>query len=301
MSDASHLDRPALDGALLRSFESLLRSLDLQPVGDDRFRVEGQPGQFDNTFGGQLVAQALVAATATVEDKVVSSFHCYFASAGDPVEPVDLSVRRTRDGRSMSTREVTLEQAGRVLLTAIASFHHDLGGQEIIGGTEPADDPTDLPLFQEWVAQTARGRGERASSWIERPPPVEMRIGEPPMFLGGTPAVTPRTHWMRSPRAPEDASLHPALLAHASDYLMLDMAFRAHPDYVPKRMFGTSLDHSLCFYRPVRFDRWHRHTMEVIALTGERGLIRGSMHDADGHLVASTTQEVLARVIDAPT
>ena len=199
----------------------------------------------------------------------------------------------------MATREVTLEQAGRVLLTAIVSFHHDLGGTEHIGGTDPATDPTDLPLFQEWVAQRRGGNGARASSWIEHPPPVEMRIGEPPTFLGGVQAAGPRTHWMRAPHAPEDSTLHPVLLAHASDYLMLDMAFRAHATtYVPGRFFGTSLDHSVCFHRPVRFDRWHRHTMDVVALTGERGLIHGTIHDQDGHLVANVAQEVLVRVTD---
>ncbi len=325
MSGSTGLDRGALDAATNASFDRLLRALELERLdddgpdddgpdddgpGDDRFRVGGEPGQFDNTFGGQLVAQALVAAGATVDGKVISSFHSSFTSAGNPVEPVDLIVRRTRDGRTMATREVSLEQDGRSVLTAIVSFHHDLGGDELIGGSgpeselaaEPESGPTALPLFQEWVAGTPRATGSRASSWIDRPPPVEMRIGEPPTFLGGAQAAGPRSHWMRAPHVLSDSPLHPVLLAHASDYLMLDMAFRAHAvPYVPGRFFGTSLDHSVCFHRPVRFDRWHRHTMEVVALTGERGLVRGTLHDQDGHLVASVAQEVLVRVTDQPT
>ncbi len=300
MSDVPNIDLGALDDATAASFATLLRALDLEEVGDDRFRVAGVSGQFDNTFGGELVAQSLVAAGATVEGKIVSSVHASFTSAGKPTEPVDLLVRRTRDGRSMSTREVTLEQAGRVVLTAIVSFHHDLGGEEHLGASDPASDPTELPLFQEWVARTPRPEGSRTSSWIEHPPPLEMRIGEPPTFLGGPQSASPRSHWMRSPHAPVDGALHPVLLAHASDYLMLDMAFRSHSEtYAPGRFFGTSLDHSVCFHRPVRFDRWHRHTMELVALTGERGLIHGTLHDRDGHLVASTAQEVLVRVTDA--
>ena len=80
--------------------------------------------------------------------------------------------------------------------------------------------------------------------------------------------------------------LHAALLAYASDYLLLDMAFRSHPerDRSRARSTGFSLDHAIWFHRPVRFDRWHLHTQETLAISGHRGLVRGAIHDADGHL-----------------
>ena len=94
---------------------------------------------------------------------------------------------------------------------------------------------------------------------------------------------------MRLPRdVGDDPRLHTALLAYASDYLLLDMAFRAYPEPItPGAFTAFSLDHALWFHRPVRFDRWHLHTQETLAISGHRGLVRGAIHDADGHLVAS--------------
>lgn len=102
---------------------------------------------------------------------------------------------------------------------------------------------------------------------------------------------------MRLPRpVGEDPTLHAALLTYASDYFLLDMAFRSGPEpYDGASVVGYSLDHSLWLHRPVRFDQWHLHTQELVALTGHRGLVRGSIHDADGHLVATVAQEVLVR------
>ena len=104
---------------------------------------------------------------------------------------------------------------------------------------------------------------------------------------------------MRLPRdVGDDRVLHAALLAYASDYLLLDMAFRSQPEQVAANAFtGASLDHALWFHRPVHFDRWHLHTQETIAITGHRGLVRGAIHDADGHLVATAMQEVLVRPV----
>jgi acyl-CoA thioesterase-2 len=102
---------------------------------------------------------------------------------------------------------------------------------------------------------------------------------------------------MRLPRdVGDDALLHTALLAYASDYLLLDMAFRAQPERdAPTAYNAFSLDHSIWFLRPVRFDRWHLHTQEAVAISGHRGLVRGAIHDEDGHLVATVMQEVLVR------
>jgi acyl-CoA thioesterase-2 len=94
----------------------------------------------------------------------------------------------------------------------------------------------------------------------------------------------------------DDPLLHTALLAYASDYLLLDMAMRSHPETAtPTRFTAFSLDHAIWLHRPVRFDRWHLHTQETISISGHRGLVRGAIHDADGHLVATAMQEVLVR------
>lgn len=94
----------------------------------------------------------------------------------------------------------------------------------------------------------------------------------------------------------DEPVLHSVLLAYSSDYLLLDIALRGHPEPVSvESSTAFSLDHSMWLHRPVRFDRWHSHTAELVAVSGHRGLLRGSIHDIDGHLVANTTQEVLIR------
>ena len=89
---------------------------------------------------------------------------------------------------------------------------------------------------------------------------------------------------------------HAALLAYASDFFLMDMLMRLHPEPLgPGRAGGLSLDHAIWFHRPVHFDRWHLHTQEAVALVGERGVARGTIHDLDGRCVATTAQEVLLR------
>lgn len=298
-----------LDAAIGQAFESLRRSLTLHPLGPDtfgadRFRVDGAPGQFERTFGGLLVAQALAAATATVAGMTVSSLHAYFAAAGVPEEPATLSVVRVRDGRTMATREVSMVQNGRPLLAMIASFHRAVGGPELVSAPAGETDPTEVPRLQDWLLDAPQGltpqglNPERWAHWVRRPPAVEVRIAEPPTFIGG-PGSPGRAHWMRTP-APVPDELQAVMLAYASDYLMMDLAMGIYRRNTPaEQLFGASLDHSIWFHRPVRYERWHRHTLDVAALTGERGLVRGSVTDDEGNLVASIAQEILVRTNQA--
>jgi acyl-CoA thioesterase II len=118
-------------------------------------------------------------------------------------------------------------------------------------------------------------------------------------FLTGATSTSARSHWMRLPRDIGDAPiLHAALLAYASDFFLMDMNFRAYPDELgPGRANGLSLDHAIWFHRPVRFDQWHLHTQESVAVIGDRGLSRGAIHDTEGRLVASVAQEVVIRPV----
>jgi acyl-CoA thioesterase II len=301
---ASSLSTPpdAGDGAALAratesALDSILVALELQPMGGDRFRAPGEANRFDRVFGGQVVAQALLAASATVVGKDPDSLHAYFVEAGIPGRPVDVLVDRVRDGRSISIRRVTVTQGKRQLLVAILSFHD--GAPEPGLSETPSSDPgpEGLPLLQEWVHDLSPEQRLVGLNWIEQPPPLEIRMDEPPNFMGGPAAQGPRTHWMRLPRdVGDDPLLHAALLAYASDYLLLDMVLRAYPDRAALTSSACfSLDHSLWFHRPVRLDRWHRHTQETQAVSGLRGLVRGTIRDSDGRVVASAMQEGLLR------
>jgi acyl-CoA thioesterase-2 len=287
----------SLARATLSTLDSLLVALTLEPMGGDRFRAPAETDRFDRVFGGQVVAQALLAAGATVIGKDPDSLHAYFVEAGVPGEPVDVLVERVRDGRSISTRRATVMQGKRQLLVAILSFH--AGGPEPGLSATPASDPgpEGLPLLQDWARDVSPEQRLYGLSWIEHPPPLEIRMDEPPNFMGGPASQGTRTHWMRLPRdVGDDPLLHTALLAYASDYLLLDMVLRAYPDRAALTSFACfSLDHSLWFHRPVRLDGWHRHTQETQAISGLRGLVRGAIRDADGRLVASAMQEGLLR------
>jgi acyl-CoA thioesterase-2 len=292
-------DEAVLEQATLASLDGLLDALILKEIGSDRFAVTVEPDRFGRLFGGQLIAQALLAAAATVEAKPPHSLHAYFVEGGMPGVPLELAVERVRDGRSMAARRVSVTQEGRDLLVLLASFHASPVSPQLADPPPVVPAPDQLPLLQKWVHESppdVRPTAERG--WVQQPPPVEMRLGEALRFLGGEPAVGTRSHWMRVPReVGDDPLLHTALLAYASDYFLLDMAFRAHPLGLPASSYtSTSLDHALWFHRPVRFDEWVLHTQETIAISGDRGLVRGAMHDAEGRLVATAMQEVLIRV-----
>ncbi len=288
-----------LEQATLAALDGLLDALVLKEIGADRFAVAVEPDRFGRLFGGQLVAQALLAAAATVEGKPPHSLHAYFVEGGLPGAALELAVERVRDGRSMAARRVSVTQEGRDLLVLLASFHASPVSPQLADPPPSVPAPDQLPLLQKWVHQSppeVRPTAERG--WVQQPPPVEMRLGEALRFLGGEPAGGTRSHWMRVPReVGSDPLLHTALLAYASDYFLLDMAFRAHPLGLPASAYtSTSLDHALWFHRPVRFDEWVLHTQETVAISGDRGLVRGAMHDAEGRLVATAMQEVLIRV-----
>ncbi|MDX1887650.1 acyl-CoA thioesterase [Mycolicibacterium sp. 120270] len=286
-----------LEHTIQQALDSLLESLHPESLGDDRFRVHSEANRFGRVFGGQMIAQAMKAAAITVGDKPPHSLHAYFVQSGDPDHPLDVVVDRVRDGRSMSARRVTVEQAGDTLLIAMVSFHDNATEPEFAERAPQGVDPDELPRLQDFVEGAPPDLIERARTWISRPPPLDMRIAEPTCFFGGPRASGPRSHWMRLPRnVGDDPVLHSVLLAYASDYLLLDIALRGHPEPVSvESTTAFSLDHSFWLHRPVRFERWHSHTAELVAVTGHRGLVRGCVHDIDGHLVASTTQEVLIR------
>jgi acyl-CoA thioesterase-2 len=293
----SHAEEGALGRATLTALDGLLHALTLEPMGEDRFVAQGEADRFDRVFGGQVVAQALLAAGATVVGKDPDSLHAYFVEAGIPGQAVEVTVDRIRDGRTIATRRATVTQGTRQLLTAILSFQADSPEPALAAVSPPVPGPQGLHLLQDWVRDHSSEQGLYGLSWVEQPPPLEIRIGEAPNFMGGPSAQGPRTHWMRLPRhVGDDPLLHAALVAYASDYLLLDMILRAYPDRAALTSFACfSLDHAMWFHRPTSLDGWHSYTQETQAVSGHRGLVRGAIRDANGRLVASTMQEGLVR------
>jgi acyl-CoA thioesterase-2 len=293
---------PSLEAALGDALDALLAVLALQQLDEHRFRVPPDTVRtLGRVYGGQLLAQALVAAGSTVTDKPPHALHAAFVKAGAPGCSLDLLVDPVRDGRSISTRRVTVLEDDKPLLVAIVSFHDGAGEPHFTAPAPTAPSRDATPLLQQWARALPDDQREYGRHWIEQPPPLEFRIGEAPSFLGSPSTASTRSHWMRLPRrVSDDPLLHYALLAYGSDFFLMDMVFRAHPDAAgPGKSNGLSLDHAIWFHRPVRFDEWHLHTQEAVAVVGDRGLARGAIHDADGNLVATVMQEVL--VLPLPT
>lgn len=292
----------SLETSVLGALDTLERALQLEPMGDNRFQASNEADRFGRIFGGQLLAQAMYAASATVETHVPHSLHAYFVQTGDSRQPVEIVVEPVRDGRSMATRQVSVVQGDRTLLTALASFHSNPVEPELTHDEPDLPPPEEMPLLQHWVHQVPPAMRRNAQTWIDVPPALEMRIAEPTTFLGGRQISGPRSHWMRLPRSIADSpALHNAMLTYASDYLMLDMALRCHPqpaDYAS--IAAVSLDHAIWLHRPVRFDEWHLYTQEIAAIAGHRAMVRGLIRDGAGRVVANTAQEVLIRPIADP-
>src|SRR5262249_44485012 len=150
------------------------------------------------------------------------------------------------------------------------SFHANSNGADWHPPAPPVPAPDETPLLQHWATQVP----DIGRHWVDRPPAVELRLPEAPSFLGGPGRDATRSHWMHLPRrVGADPVLHAALLAYASDFFLMDMVFRVYAvELGPGSTTAYSVDHAIWFHRPVRFEGWHLHTQEAVALVGDRGL-----------------------------
>jgi acyl-CoA thioesterase-2 len=265
--------------------DRLAELLALQPRGDDSddSYEAATPGEGHNRlFGGQVASQTLRAATLTVDpDRRVHSLHAYFIRPGRPGEPLRLDVERTRDGGSFTTRRVTASQSGGPIFVLAASFHVAEEGDD---WQLPA--PAEVPGPDE----VDTGQSLFAQFWTMSP--FEVRPVHP-----WQPETPPRIHplWIRTKDPlPDDPALHASVLAFFSDMGVVGSA-RAPGTARPTRLEGASLDHAVWFHRAARADEWILFSVEPVSNAGARGLARGTMHTADGTLVASIMQEALLR------
>ena len=263
--------------------EALIRHLDLEPLEVNLFRGESRDVGMRSVFGGQVIAQALVAAERTVEDRPPHSLHAYFLLPGDVAAPIVYQVDRVRDGRSFSARRVQAIQHGRPILSMIASF------QTPEVGLEHAVAMPDVPApegLAPWASRSGSSRpGPRA---------VEFRRVEPEAV-----SAPRQAFWFRAiDRLPDDPRLHRCVLAYASDLALAGTALRPHGrTFHEKGMFVASLDHALWFHRPARVDEWLLYSMDSPCSQAARGLSRGTIYDRTGRLVASVAQEALMREV----
>jgi acyl-CoA thioesterase II len=281
----------------------LLRLLDLERLELDLFRGESRDIGSGRVFGGQVLAQALVAAGRTVEGRQAHSLHGYFLLPGDVRKPIVYQVDRIRDGRSFVTRRVMAIQEGWEIFSMLCSFHVDEPGIE--HGAAPPDVPAPetLPRELDLVRAMADRIPEHLRQVYTQDRPIDFRPVAPVDPFA--PEVRPPVKhvWLRAEgEMPEAPVLHQAVLAYASDYGLLGTALLPHGLTLFMRgMQAASLDHGVWFHRPFRVDDWLLYAMDAPAASGARGFTRGSVFARDGALVASTVQEGLLRLRrDAP-
>jgi acyl-CoA thioesterase-2 len=280
------------DDALTR----LLALLDLEKIEENVFRGVSPPERVQRVFGGQVLAQALVAATRTLEsDRACHSFHAYFLRPGDPRVPILYEVDRSRDGHSFSARRVAAIQHGAQIFILAASFQKPEEGFEhqsqmpVVPEPESLEDDQQLLLRNPDLAPEIR-------EWVARERPFETRsvLGR---GIGDRPARPAIDHiWLRARgQLGDDAVLHRALLAFVSDMSLLDTALLPHGKSIFSNVQVASLDHAMWFHRPFRTDEWLLYVQDSPSASGARGFNRGAIYRRDGVLVASVAQEGLIR------
>jgi acyl-CoA thioesterase-2 len=277
--------------------ETLLEILDLQRLEVNLYRGMSPQVGWQRVFGGQVIGQALVAATRTVEQRLCHSLHAYFILPGDPKVPIIYEVDRIRDGGSFTTRGVKAIQHGKAIFSLMASFHREEPGFSHQAEMPKVPTPDELPSEEQIRKGILPTMPDPVRRYYERERPIEMRPVEYKRYLSKE-HRDPRFHvWMRATtRLPDDAAIHQCVLAYASDMMLLDSALIPHGRTVfEKTIQGASLDHALWFHRPFRADDWLLYAQDTPNAAGALGFSRGLIFDRAGQLVASVAQEGLIR------
>ncbi|OPF70841.1 acyl-CoA thioesterase II [Streptomyces antioxidans] len=289
------------------ALQGLLDLLDLEQIEEDIFRGTSDAAPLvPRVFGGQVAAQALVAAGRTVPaDRSAHSLHAYFLRPGDPGAPIVYTVDRIRDGHSFTTRRVVAVQHGQPIFHLSASFQLHEDGLEHQEPMPDVPDPLSLPTAEELLpryehlflgpAVTERMLQARAA--------VDLRyVDEPPFGSVGQPREPKSQVWFRTNGKLDGAADHPllhvCLATYVSDMTLLDSILLAHGrgGWAVGDIVGASLDHAMWFHRPFRVDDWLLYDQESPSASGGRGLAKGRIFTADGRLAVSVIQEGVMRV-----
>jgi acyl-CoA thioesterase-2 len=276
----------------------LLKLLELERIEDRIFRGESRDLGGARVFGGQVLGQALTAASYTVRDRQVHSLHAYFLVAGDVNAPIVYEVDVARDGKSFSNRRVVAIQHGQPIFNMTASFQVPEEGLEHAAPMPQVPGPEGLPDVRQLAPDVLLKVPEKMRRLLTLERPFEFRPVEP-IHVVAPPRAAPVRHiWLRTlAKLPDNADLHRNVLAYVSDYQLVSTATMPHGiHFVEGNVQLASLDHAMWFHRPFRADEWLLYAMESPNASGGRGLALGRFFTRDGTLVASTAQEGVVRV-----
>jgi acyl-CoA thioesterase-2 len=282
---------------------ALLAVLDLRDAGarttEDIFTGASHPMPTGRVYGGQVLAQSLIAAQRTLPtERAAHSTHGYFLRAGDASKDITFSVDRIHDGRSFSTRRTQAYQDGVPIFSMIASFQDAGPGVEHHAPMPEVPAPEDLPDLIAGLADadptSRRLLGER---------PVELRHVAGPIYSEPGGEIQPeQSVWMRTRGPlPDDAGIHRAAFAYMSDLSIQEPVLRAHGlSWAYPGLKIASLDHAMWWHRDARADEWTLYVQESPNALGGRGLSTGRIYARDGRLIATVAQEIMIRVPQEP-
>ena len=278
----------------------LIDLLSLERIEENLFRGQSRDIGTRFVFGGQVLGQALSAAQRTVDaERSVHSLHAYFLRAGDVEAPIVYDVDRARDGKSFSVRRVVAIQHGQPIFNFSASFQIHEEGVEHQMHMPDVPKPEDLqpqaPIAPEELAKIP----VKLQRWLARRGAFEFRYVHPRNELHPEKRPPYQQIWFKLiDKAPDDANMHRAMLAYASDFHLIGTATLPHGiSYLQHNVQMASLDHALWFHRPFRVDEWLLYSCDSPTAQGARGLTRGMIYSRDGRLVASTAQEGMIRIL----
>jgi acyl-CoA thioesterase-2 len=273
--------------------EEVLDLLDLEKIEENIFRGQSPEDRMQRVFGGQVLGQALVAASR----RVCHSFHAYFLRGGDPKVPILYEVDRARDGSSFTSRRVVAIQHGKQIFNMSASFQVIEKGLEHQFDMPRVPPPESLMDEHEARQKWMENMPEEAKAWMSRPRPFEMRPVVLDNWMNRAPREPFDNVWIRTTGpVPDDIIVQQSVLAYASDMSLLDTALLPHGRSWNSAVQMASLDHAMWFHHPFKLDDWMLYAQDSPSASGARGFNRGAVYTRDGKLVASVVQEGLMRI-----
>ncbi len=278
--------------------DALVSLLNLERLEDNLYRGISPEVSPARVFGGQVAAQALIAAGRTVpSERRVHSLHSYFLRPGSPTQPIVYQVDRVRDGMSFTTRRVVAIQHGKPIFTMSASFQVDEPGVDHAVPMPAVPAPEALAGYAERIAPIK----ERMAVWGRIPRPFDIRYVDDPPWVSRLSGPQPQANnkmWFRADGVlPDDELLHVCVLAYLSDLTLLYSVLATHALSAEfDRLQMASLDHAMWFHRPFRVDDWVLYDVSSPSASGARGLGTGRFFDQQGRLLATVVQEGLVRL-----
>jgi|SRR5688572_30260897 len=277
----------------------LLKLLDLEPSPGDHFTGRSPATGWKRVFGGQVVAQSLVAAARTIEEpRPIHSLHGYFLRPGDPARPIVYHVERFRDGHSFTTRGVLARQNGEIIFTMSASFHRPEQGMQHQLPMPAVLPPEKLPADEELLRGGGRAISLTMQNYLSRDRPIELRPADRDGYVDPVPGKPARRDiWFKAKSPlPDDPVIHQSVFAYASDLTIIETALVPHGKTLfDSGLMMASLDHAIWYHRPFRADQWLLYSQDSPSAFGARGYNRGLVFSREGVLVASVAQESLMR------